>query len=73
MTKDKFNNHHMLLNIEIVVNQNLREINIDKLSNVVVTGENIAYIIFTSGSTGIPKAVRMSFLSILPKLYSFMF
>ena len=33
------------------------DIDVDRLSSVIVTPNNIAYIIFTSGSTGIPKAV----------------
>ena len=33
------------------------DIDVDRLSDVIVTSDNIAYIIFTSGSTGIPKAV----------------
>jgi non-ribosomal peptide synthetase component F len=63
MTQDKFKNDHMILDIETVVNDNVfnKRIPIDKLSNVVVTGENIAYVIFTSGSTGVPKAVRIPF------------
>jgi D-alanine--poly(phosphoribitol) ligase subunit 1 len=40
-----------------------KEMNLDQLSNVVVTPENMAYIIFTSGSTGVPKAVRLKFFT----------
>ena len=34
------------------------ELDVDQLSNVLVTPNNISYTIFTSGSTGTPKAVR---------------
>jgi acyl-coenzyme A synthetase/AMP-(fatty) acid ligase len=33
-------------------------LNVNQLSNVLVSPNNIAYTIFTSGSTGTPKAVR---------------
>ncbi|CAF4035172.1 unnamed protein product, partial [Adineta steineri] len=33
-------------------------VDVNQLSNVTITPENIAYIIFTSGSTGIPKAIQ---------------
>jgi non-ribosomal peptide synthetase component F len=33
------------------------DIDLERLSNVAATPENIAYIIFTSGSTGVPKGV----------------
>ncbi|CAF4178253.1 unnamed protein product, partial [Adineta steineri] len=36
-----------------------RNINIDLLSNIRVTLDDLAYIIFTSGSTGTPKAVQV--------------
>jgi len=67
MTADKFQNNHAILDMETVVNNNIHDISINtcEISNVVVTGENIAYVIFTSGSTGVPKAVRTPFLYIL--------
>ncbi len=67
LTQNKFKNDHTMLDVETAVNDNIfnKRINIDKLSNVVVTPENIAYVIFTSGSTGVPKAVRTPFLYIL--------
>ena len=33
------------------------EVDVDRLTDVLTTADNIAYIIFTSGSTGISKAV----------------
>ena len=59
LTKTKFHNDFNLLEIDSVlfnndVNSNL---DVDRLSNVAVTSDNISYVIFTSGSTGIPKAV----------------
>jgi len=59
LTKTKINNDIILLDVDsILTSNNLHsDINVDQLSRVVVTPDNIAYIIFTSGSTGIPKAV----------------
>src|SRR5690242_6717038 len=41
------------LNIENILIKN----DLDRLSDIIVTSDSIAYVIFTSGSTGIPKAV----------------
>ena len=59
LTKTKFNDSNILLDIESVLTANGGEsdVDVDQLSRVVVTSGNIAYIIFTSGSTGTPKAV----------------
>ena len=59
LTKTKFNDSNILLDIESVLTANGGEsdVDVDQLSRVVVTSGNIAYIIFTSGSTGIPKTV----------------
>src|SRR5690242_11876555 len=59
LTKDTINNNIDLLDIDLVLTDNDMEsdVDVDRLSKVVVTSENIAYIIFTSGSTGTPKAV----------------
>ena len=40
------------------------DVDVDRLSNVLVTPDNIAYIIFTSGSTGTPKAVSYKIIII---------
>jgi non-ribosomal peptide synthetase component F len=61
LTKTKFNDVIISLDIDAVLN-NVdidSSINVDRLSNVMLTSENITYIIFTSGSTGTPKAVSL--------------
>jgi non-ribosomal peptide synthetase component F len=60
LTKTKFEFHAISLDIDLILlKSNLEnDIDVNQLSNLTVTSENIAYIIFTSGSTGIPKAVR---------------
>jgi non-ribosomal peptide synthetase component F len=60
LTKTKFQNDVMSVNIDsVLINNNDIESDVDvnRLSSVLVSSDNIAYIIFTSGSTGIPKAV----------------
>ena len=59
LTKDQFNDHIVLLDINSVLTDNnaRNDVNIDRPSNIIVTPKSIAYIIFTSGSTGTPKAV----------------
>jgi non-ribosomal peptide synthetase component F len=59
LTKTKFDRIIISLDIESIVNINDVESDVDvnQLSNVIITPDCIAYIIFTSGSTGIPKAV----------------
>ncbi len=59
LTKAKFNDSIVLLDIDLVLTNNNgnSDIDVDQLSGVVVTCDNIAYVIFTSGSTGTPKAV----------------
>lgn len=58
-TKTKFNDSILLFDLDtlLIDNLNKKTLDIDRLSNVVITNDHIAYIIFTSGSTGIPKAV----------------
>ena len=59
LTKTKFNDNIMSLDIDLILADNDREsdVDADRLSNIIVTPKSIAYIIFTSGSTGMPKAV----------------
>jgi surfactin family lipopeptide synthetase C len=61
LTKTKFNDDIITLDIDSVLANNDIDssINVDQLSNVIVTSENVAYIVFTSGSTGTPKAVSL--------------
>ncbi|CAF1585737.1 unnamed protein product, partial [Adineta steineri] len=56
-TITKLDDDIVSLDIDSILNGN----DIDKkgLSNVILKGEDIAYVIFTSGSTGIPKAVQV--------------
>jgi non-ribosomal peptide synthetase component F len=61
LTKAKFQNNFLLVDIDLILiknNDNVQsDADIDRLSSVSVTSDDIAYIIFTSGSTGAPKAV----------------
>ncbi|CAF4217868.1 unnamed protein product, partial [Adineta steineri] len=59
LTKIKFNYDIVLLSINSVLTNIETDsiIHVNRLSNVAVIPDNIAYIIFTSGSTGIPKPV----------------
>jgi non-ribosomal peptide synthetase component F len=61
LTKAKFHNDSILVDIDLLLINNKNNIqsdaDIDRLSNVSVTLDHVAYIIFTSGSTGTPKAV----------------
>lgn len=58
-TAVKFTDDFATLNIDSLVIGNTvhSEMDIDSLSTISVTPEDIAYVIFTSGSTGTPKAV----------------
>lgn len=59
LTKTKFSDDSAALDIDEVLINNIEQndIDVEKLSSITVTPDNIAYIIFTSGSTNIPKAV----------------
>ncbi len=59
LTKAKFQDNALSIEIDSVLGNNNVESgdDIDLLTNVMMTPDDIAYIIFTSGSTGTPKAV----------------
>ncbi|CAF4223620.1 unnamed protein product, partial [Adineta steineri] len=61
LTKFKFNYGIMLLGIDSVFTNAETDslIHVNRLSNVAVIPDNIAYIIFTSGSTGTPKPAQL--------------
>ncbi len=61
LTKTKFENHVISLDVDLILIDGNSEYDIDvnRLSNIIITPANIAYIIFTSGSTGIPKPVSI--------------
>jgi non-ribosomal peptide synthetase component F len=58
-TNMKFNNNIVSFDIgPLMTNKYVGvDIDVDQLSDVFVTVDNIAYVVFTSGSTGIPKTV----------------
>jgi non-ribosomal peptide synthetase component F len=59
VTKSVFTDDIASLEINsLLTNKNVEsDIIVDRLTNLLVTWNNIAYIVFTSGSTGIPKPV----------------
>ena len=59
MTRGKFKHDTVTFDIAAAVTEKetVNHKDLDRLSTVKVTSENIAYVIFTSGSTGMPKAV----------------
>jgi len=64
LTKMKFNDDILSLDIDSILADNdvRSDIDVDRLSNVVLTSKNMSYIIYTSGSTGVPKGVRKKYL-----------
>ena len=59
-TTSKFTDDTLIFNIDsTLINNNTldSDIDVDELSEVKVTPDDISYVIFTSGSTGTPKAV----------------
>ncbi|CAF3873126.1 unnamed protein product [Adineta steineri] len=57
LTKPKFNNKVVSIDTHLtwINNDKISDLDVDQLSNITVTHNDIAYIIFTSGSTGVPK------------------
>ncbi|CAF0980449.1 unnamed protein product [Adineta steineri] len=57
-TMNKLNDNIISLNTELVFTDNYLkcDTDVEQLSSINVTSDNIAYITFTSGSTGVPKA-----------------
>ncbi|CAF4310283.1 unnamed protein product, partial [Adineta steineri] len=53
-----FTSDNLTLDIDCVIRleERFSEINLNELSSVSITPENVVFVIFTSGSTGIPKA-----------------
>ncbi|CAF1514282.1 unnamed protein product, partial [Adineta steineri] len=73
LTESELDPKIVSLNIDsvLIVNNMESNINIDQLSNIKVTFDDVAYIIFTSGSTGIPKAVQIRHENFTRYMYSF--
>jgi non-ribosomal peptide synthetase component F len=68
LTHTKFADDMISCNVDVILidGHASRDIDVDQLSNVTVTPDNVAYTIFTSGSTGAPKAVSHNLCSRLP-------
>ena len=58
-TKSKFPHHTVSIDIDSILANDEIDNNedVDRLTNIDKTPDDMAYVIFTSGSTGIPKAV----------------
>ena len=68
LTKNKFHHHTISINIDSIVANDEIDNNedVDRLTNIDKTPNDMAYVIFTSGSTGVPKAVcifKVGFIS----------
>ena len=64
-TRTKFNDSCILLYLDsVLADTDVEcELDVDPLSSVIVTSNNMSYTIFTSGSTGTPKAVSRTRIS----------
>ncbi|CAF3839123.1 unnamed protein product [Adineta steineri] len=73
LTKMKFHNDTVTTDIHSILinNDAMNDVDVDRLSSISVTPNDIAYIIFTSGSTGIPKAVQVRHENFTRYMYSF--
>ncbi|CAF1180004.1 unnamed protein product [Adineta steineri] len=67
LTKSKFNDSIISFDVSSVLTCNdvTSDMDPDRLSNVTVTVDDIAYIIFTSGSTGVPKAIQARHVNLI--------
>ena len=68
LTKTKFDDDIISLDIDsaLIDQEVYSTIDVDRLSNVVVAPDSMAYIIFTSGSTGTPKLVSKTMVFVTP-------
>ncbi|CAF3720953.1 unnamed protein product, partial [Adineta steineri] len=73
LTNIKFDHHVVSLDINSILINNdvMSNVYVDRLSRIIVTLNDIAYVIFTSGSTGIPKAVQVRHENFTRYMYSF--
>ncbi|CAF4047448.1 unnamed protein product, partial [Adineta steineri] len=72
LTKTKFDHNIVSPNIDsiLIINDMDHDIDNNCLSNMIVKGEEIAYVIFTSGSTGTPKAVQVRHKNFIDCIHS---
>ncbi|CAF3869628.1 unnamed protein product [Adineta steineri] len=75
LTKTKFDHDIISLDIDSVLINNdvMSDVDVDRLSSVIVTPSDIAYIIFTSGSTGTPKAVQVRHKNFIDCMHSLVY
>ncbi|CAF4343093.1 unnamed protein product, partial [Adineta steineri] len=73
LTNIKFDHHLISLDINSILINNdvMSNVYVDRLSRIIVTLNDIAYVIFTSGSTGIPKALQVRHENFTRYMYSF--
>ncbi|CAF1082378.1 unnamed protein product [Adineta steineri] len=73
LTNIKFDHHLVSLDINSILINNdvMSNVYVDRLSRIIVTLNDIAYVIFTSGSTGIPKALQVRHENFTRYMYSF--
>ncbi|CAF4251194.1 unnamed protein product [Adineta steineri] len=73
LSKMNFNDDILAIDIQSIAANNdiVSDIDIDRLSSIAITPNDIAYVIFTSGSTGIPKAVQIRHENFTRYMYSF--
>ncbi|CAF4123461.1 unnamed protein product, partial [Adineta steineri] len=71
-TTNKVNDNIISVNIDLVCNDTYMKSDndVDQLSSINVTSDNIAYITFTSGSTGVPKATQTRHKNLISFIHS---